>query len=138
MNETNRHWSNYLGRGFRYGQTATVELEVNPDADHPAMIVLASRIEALYDALKRGEDGLVEEDTGDLLRLVDHLHRVIGCLTAMEDDVLIELRAREVPAREIATAMQTNHRYVLRRAERIAQARRQGLNTHGFDEADEQ
>lgn len=133
MTEHEHHCGDYLVTGFPHGQASTVTLDVDPDSDHGGMIVVASRIKGIYDVLKNGSDSLTSEDTEDLLRLADHLHRVIQVLTAQEDSLLLELRER-VAARRIATAWDTNHRAVLRRESRVREAHEQGLNSAAYAE----
>ena len=120
------HWEQRLVRGF--SGPDTVSLDVDPDHDGGAMILLASRIQGLHDALKQrrdpetGADPLAEEEPADLLRLLDHLHRVTTALVNQEDRV-IEALAGHVSARRIAAAMEVDHKTVANRFKRIERAK---------------
>lgn len=132
------HWTNYLVEGFRVGQTSDLTITVDPDTDAPSAVVVASRLRGLYEALKHGREGLGAEDTDDLLCLADHLHHVIGRLSGMEDEVLLELRDRGVGSRKIASAWdEADHKKVLRRYGRIERAREQGLSSSTLLDIDE-
>lgn len=138
---TQTHWSNYLVRGFPTSDEAEVTLRFDPDRTHGGMVLLASRIQGIFDALgpQGGEvdnEPLEAEDTTELLRLLDHLHRVVGVLTAQEDRLLAELERRNVGARTIATHMEVSHQTVRNRIRRRKEAEARGLNSQGWAEAD--
>lgn len=121
------HWEQRLVRGF--SGPDTVSLDVDPDRDGGAMILLASRIQGLHDALKQrrdpetGADPLAEEEPADLLRLLDHLHRVTTALVNQEDRVIEALAGHGVSARRIAQAMEVDHKTVANRFKRIERAK---------------
>lgn len=131
------HWERQLPRPLREGEQVTITAHPSVDG---AMTVLASRIEALHTALGRpagatpAEDALAGEDAADLLRLLDHLHRVIGTLIGQEDRLIEVLAAAHgVSLRSIAAAMEVNHRTVAHRRKRIARAAEAGTNTSADD-----
>lgn len=134
-----QHWEQRLVRGFPMGRTSTVTIEVDPNSDHAGMVLLASRLEGLFDALKQrqkadADDPLSSEATEDLSRLLDHLHRVLGVLTAQEDRVLDALRARGVSSHQAAAAMEVDHKTVLNRWRRIDRAAAAGVNSLAYSE----
>lgn len=138
MEMSKPHWEQRLVRGFPTGRTSTVTIEVDPSTNHGGMVLLASRLEGIFDALKprqeSDDDPLTGEDTEDLLRLLDHLHRVLGVLTAQEDRVLDALRARGVSSHQAAAAMQVDHKTVLNRWCRIDRAAAEGVNSLAYSE----
>ncbi|MEU5852511.1 hypothetical protein [Saccharopolyspora shandongensis] len=132
------HWSNYLVRGFPYGEDSTVTLTVDPEKIHPNMLVFASRAQGIFDALSPlfvGEhDPLADEDASELLRLADHLHRVIMHLVAAEDRLLEVLTDKGTSTRTIATALEVAPQTVLNRIKRIAAAGAEGMNTAAWQD----
>ncbi len=138
MSEQTPHWEAKLPRGFLFGQTTPVTVEVDPNADHAGMVTVAARVEALYAALAPrevdGADPLSGEDTGDVLRLLDHLHRVIATLTAQEDRVIDVLRDAGISSHRTAAAMDVDHKTVLNRYVRIDKAAERGQNSLSYSE----
>lgn len=140
MNEQQTpHWEARLSRGFAPGKQSEATVQVDPTLDRAGMVLVAARIEGIYAALApRADEGepdpLTGEDTEDLLRLLDHLHRVIAALTAQEDRVIDVLRQRDVSARRTASAMQVYHRTVLNRYRRIDAGAERGQNSLAYSE----
>ncbi|MER7015335.1 hypothetical protein ABT324_28210 [Saccharopolyspora sp. NPDC000359] len=129
-----QHWSNYLVAAFAPTAPTQVTITVDASNDHVGMVLLASRIRGLYDALKNSPESLENESDADLLHLANHLNRVKGVLTASEDDVLAELHNRGISSRRVANMLDTNHMYIQRRWSKIAEAHAQGLNTQGYEQ----
>jgi len=132
------HWETYLVEGFH--EPTDVTITVDPNTTQGGMILLASRIRGIFDALsprrdlETGYDPLVEEDPADLLRLVDHLHRVVSVLINEEDRVIEALREHETPVRRIASAMEVDKTTVSGRLRRIHRARTEGIGTMALTE----
>ena len=118
-----QHWSNHLIRGFPPEGMSTVEITLDAGTTRPAMVVVASRITGLVDALgpvrEDGTDPLAEEDSGDLLWLLDHLNRVAEALRSQEDRLIGLLRERGVSYARIAAAMEMTAPGVKKRLERL-------------------
>lgn len=140
---TTPHWSNHLLRAFPIGQTSTVELEINPDETHPALVLLASRVRGLVEALgvryrEDGSDPLADENEADLLWLLDHLHRVVYALSSQEDRVLEVLRGKDVSFARLGSALEMSAPGVKKRIERTQAANAAGMNSAAYiDHADE-
>ncbi|TLW89238.1 hypothetical protein FFT09_22690 [Saccharomonospora piscinae] len=136
------HWSNNVVGAFPMGQTTTVEVEVTPDEMHPAALVLASRVRGLVDALGQryrddGSDPLADETDGDLLWLLDHLHRVVYSLASQEDRLIQVLREKNVSLARIGGALEMSAPGVKKRVERITAAESRGMNSAAYvDHAD--
>lgn len=122
MTEPQPHWSNRLIRGFPPEGTAEVSFEIDLQQTRPAMVVVASRITGLIDALgparENDTDPLAEEDPGDLLWLLDHLNRTTEALRSQEDRLIQLLREQGVSYARIATAMEMTAPGVKKRLER--------------------
>src|SRR5690606_16826725 len=96
--------------------------EIDLQQTRPAMVVVASRITGLIDALgparENDTDPLAEEDPGDLLWLLDHLNRTTEALRSQEDRLIQLLREQGVSYARIATAMEMTAPGVKKRLER--------------------
>lgn len=134
------HWSNYLVTGFPTDQTTDVTITVDPRTDTPAIVMLASRLRGLVDALRpsyeRGEtDPLLDEHPDDLYYLLDHLHRIRMVLEGQEERVLKAAHERGVSLRTLAAALDINSAEGVRyRLQRIEEASRQGRTAASLDE----
>lgn len=132
------HWGTYLVEALE--EPTDVTITVNPNTTEGGMMLLGQRIRGIFDALsprrdlETGDDPLVEEDPADLLRLVDHLHRVVSMLSHEEDRVIEALRERETPVRRIASAMEVDKTTVSGRLRRIARARTEDIGTMALTE----
>lgn len=134
------HWSDYLITGFPTGQDTDVTITVNPDQDSAAVILLASRLRGLVDALRakqrRGQpDPLAGEDPDDLYYLLDHLHRIRMILEGQEERVLQVAHESGVSLRTLAAALEVSSPETVRyRLDRIARANRKGFTAAALDE----
>lgn len=135
-----QHWSNHLVRGFPMDRESTVEITVNPSVDSPAVVLLASRLSGLVDALREryrrdGGDPLLNEDPDDLYRLLDHLHRVRMVLQGQEERVLDVANQRGNSLETLKTALEVNSREtVAHRLRRIRRASEHGVTAAALDE----
>jgi hypothetical protein len=133
--DTNPHWETLLPAGLVPGRDNTVSVVVNPDTARGSMVVVATRLRALFGALAPrdvdGRDPLAGEDEHDLLRLLDHLHRVRLNLHREEERVLSLLAARGVEIRRIASALETREDIVRTRLLRIELAATRGYSAAG-------
>lgn len=134
---TTPHWSNHLVLGFPTGKTSTVAVDVTPDNTHPAMLVVASRIKGLVDALgpigsDDENDPLADETDGDLLWLLDHLHRVVYSLASQEDRLIRVLRDKGVSLARIGGALEMSPPGVKKRVERMERAEAHGMNSAAY------
>lgn len=119
---SNKHWSNHLIRSFPPEGTSTVEIALDASTTRIPVVVVASRITGLIDALgpvrEDGTDPLAEEDPGDLLWLLDHLNRTVGALRSQEDRLIGLLREKGVSYARIATVMEMTAPGIRRRHHR--------------------
>ena len=135
------HWEQLLPSGLPVERESEVRIRVHAGLDPSQVTVVTTRINAILQALRQssepGEpDPLVTEDKHDLLRLLDHLHRVIMALRAQEDRVITALRENDTAIAPIAGAMEASTSTVHNRIRRIALAAEQGMSAAGLDEAD--
>ena len=139
---TEQHWGNYLVRGFPADQDTEVTFPVNAENTRPGMVVVASRIAGLMAALgpEDGPDGdpLSTEDSSEIGRLLDHLHRVRLILESQEERLIELLADRGVSLRTIALHLKCSPTTVANRRKRIAEAGERGLSAAGLDEVEPQ
>lgn len=135
---TNDHWSNFLVRYFPADTDTEVTFPINEAATRGGMTVVASRIAGLMAALgpKDGPDGdpLESEDSSEIGRLLDHLHRVRLCLEEQEERLIKLLADRGVSLRTIALHLECSPTTVSNRLKRIAEASERGLSAAGLDD----
>lgn len=119
---TASHWSTGLILFFPPGQSTTLPIEINPDVTRTPMVVVASRIKGLLDALgpttDDGTDPLADEAPADLLWLLDHLNRTAEALRDQEDRLIGLLREQDVSYARIGTALEMSAPGVKKRVER--------------------
>lgn len=133
------HWSEYLVAGFPHETDTDVTITVRPGRDSPAVIVLASRLRGIVDALRAPQSGdrdpLADEDPDDLYYLLDHLHRLRMILEGQEERVLQLAASRGVSLRTLAAALDVRSPETVRyRLDRIARAGQHGRTAAALDE----
>jgi hypothetical protein len=135
------HWSDYLVTGLPDDRDTEVTITVDPSRDHSAVVVLASRLRGLVDALRQralevdAPDPLEREHPDDLYFLLDHLHRVRMVLEAQEERVLRVAHRRGVSLRRLAAALEVSSpSTVSYRLEQIERAARHGLSAAKLDD----
>jgi hypothetical protein len=134
------HWSNYLVTGFRDDQPTDVTITVDPRTDSSAVIMLASRLRGLVDALrtpKRGDapDPLLTEHPDDLYFLLDHLHRIRMVLEGQEERVLEVAHEKGVSLRTLASALEVSSPSTVEyRLKKIKAANKRGYTAAAIDE----
>lgn len=134
------HWSDYLVTGFPTDRDTDVTITVNPDRDSPAVIMLASRLRGLVDALRARQtrdapDPLAGEHPDDLYYLLDHLHRIRMVLEGQEERVLQLAHERGVSLRTLAAALEVSSPETVRyRLDRIDRANKAGRTAAALDE----
>ena len=139
------HWSDYLVRSFAPDRDSEVTITINPSRDSAAVVMLASRLAGLVDALRapntKDHDPLADEHRWDLIYLLDHLHRIRLVLEGQEER-LIRLGRTPDPTtgkpklslRDIAAALGVSPETVRNRLKRIEQASQLGYTAAALDE----